>query len=108
MTQPKETLLPCPCCKGLARSTFENGFELSVFYYVECTVCGLRTDSNTTYEYQAIAAWNNRSALSDQSDDVAELVAALAVCSENTYKIGGEVGNTIAEKEVKRLCREQY
>jgi hypothetical protein len=43
-----------------------------------------------------------------QQQDNGELVEVLEYCRENTYRIGAEVGNTRAESEVKRLCREQH
>lgn len=43
-----------------------------------------------------------------QPADMDKVREALEYCQENTFRIGGEVGNLACEAEVKRLCREQH
>lgn len=53
-------LLPCPFCGGEADLSFEHSTKHPNWWKVTCTICGNRTQSNTTHMDRAIAAWNRR------------------------------------------------
>ena len=70
-------LLPCPFCGGDADLSFDKGHH-PTWWKVTCIDCGCRTQTNTTDQNRAIAAWNTRASLCVKPLVWQDLGAALA------------------------------
>lgn len=72
-----ETLRECPCCLNNA-ALHDRGTGDSQVWWVECSVCGLRTSMEEAAEY-AVEVWHRRaSAPSSETGVERERLAALA------------------------------
>jgi Lar family restriction alleviation protein len=98
-----EALKPCPFCGGSARITFVSDFQIispRTGRRVVCSKCPGQTGA-TAFEHEAVAAWNNRTAL-------ASLQPVTQTAASNWQAVPGVVWYEDSASLIRRGSEDDY